>query len=54
MVRLNGVFTKRWAGLKNVNRYIGNIVTSKIVVSGFHYTYGYAVLGQRPQVANNK
>ena len=24
------------AGLKNVNRYIGNIVLSKIVISGFH------------------
>ena len=24
------------AGLKNVNRYIGNIVLSKIVVSAFH------------------
>ena len=23
------------AGLKNVNRYIGNIVLSKIVISGF-------------------
>ena len=29
-------FTVTLAGLKNVNRYIGNIVISKIVISGFH------------------
>ena len=27
------------AGLKNVNRYIGNIVLSKFVISGFHCIY---------------
>ena len=31
-------FTVKLAGLKNVNRYIGNIFISKIVLSGFHCT----------------
>ena len=31
-------FTVTLVGLKKVNRYIGNIVISKIVISGFHYT----------------
>ena len=31
-------FTVKLAGLKNVNRYIGNIFISKIVISGFHCT----------------
>ena len=29
-------FTVTSAGLKNVKRYIGNIIISKIVISGFH------------------
>ena len=31
-------FTVALAGLKKVNRYIGNIVISKILISGFHCT----------------
>ena len=31
-------YTVTLPGLKNVNRYIGNIVLSKIVTSGFHCT----------------
>ena len=33
-------YTVTLAGLKNVNRYIGNIVLSEIVISGFLCTVG--------------
>ena len=35
-------FTVTLAGLKNVNRYMGNIVKSKIVISGFHCVICYS------------